>query len=75
MNAEEHRVACPSCGSTAVIHYVYGMPTAEYMHEEEGEPDIVFMGCLIVPDAVATRCRQCGRTEPVVEDQEQSPAS
>lgn len=69
MTAVQQPIACPVCGSAAVARHVYGMPTAEYAREVEGDPDFVLMGCLIVPDAVATRCRECGRTEPLQPEQ------
>ena len=53
--------ACGRCGSTALHHVVYGMPTMELFDEAERRPDLSLGGCCIGPDDWSTECVTCGQ--------------
>lgn len=50
---------CPKCGSTRVVPYLYGMPSAEAW-EEEKRGRLVLGGCCINEDSPDFHCKICG---------------
>lgn len=61
MTNETEVPACGRCGSTALHHVIYGMPTMELFDEAERRPDLSLGGCCIGPDVWTTECVTCGQ--------------
>jgi hypothetical protein len=61
MTSETEVPACGRCGSTALHHVIYGMPTMELFDEAERRPDLSLGGCCIGPDVWTTECVTCGQ--------------
>ena len=61
MTAETEVPACGLCGSTALHHVVYGMPTEELFEEAEQRPDLRLGGCCLEPGQWSTECLTCGQ--------------
>jgi hypothetical protein len=53
--------ACGQCGSTALHHVIYGMPTVDLFDEAERRPELSLGGCCIGPDEWTTECVSCGQ--------------
>lgn len=53
--------ACGRCGSTALHHVSYGMPSYELLEEGERRPDLRLAGCCVDPGAWTTECLTCGQ--------------
>lgn len=53
--------ACGQCGSTALHHKVFGMPTEDLFEEAERRPDLRLAGCCIDPGDWSTECVSCGQ--------------
>ena len=53
--------ACGLCGSTALHHVAYGMPSMELVDEAERRPDLRLGGCCISPSDWTTECLTCGQ--------------
>ena len=53
--------ACGRCGSTALHHVVYGMPTVDLFEEAGRRSDLSLGGCCIGPDDWSTECVTCGQ--------------
>lgn len=53
--------ACGRCGSTALHHRVYGMPSAELFEEAERRRDLRLAGCCVMERDWTTECVTCGQ--------------
>jgi len=53
--------ACGRCGSTALHHVVYGMPTVDLFEEADRRSDLSLGGCCIGSDDWSTECVSCGQ--------------
>ena len=51
---------CPACGSSHVVHLVYGLPTPDSM--ERAPSWVRFAGCTIEPDMHNRECHSCGHS-------------
>ena len=61
MTNETEVPACGRCGSTALHHVAYGMPTRGLFEEAGRRSDLSLGGCCIGPDDWATECVTCGQ--------------
>lgn len=55
--------ACGRCGSTALHHKVFGMPTPETFEEAGRRPDLALAGCCVMEGDWTTECVTCGQRE------------
>lgn len=53
--------ACGLCGSTALHHVAYGMPTMDLVDEADSRPDLRLGGCCISSETWSTECLTCGQ--------------
>ncbi len=53
--------ACGICGSTALHHVAYGMPSMAMRDEASRRPDLRLGGCVIGSDRWSTECLTCGQ--------------
>lgn len=61
MTNETEVPACGRCGSTALHHVVYGMPTVDLFEEADRRPELSLGGCCVGPDVWTTECVTCGQ--------------
>ena len=61
MTNETEVPACGRCGSTALHHVAYGMPSMELVDEADRRPNLRLGGCCIGPDEWSTECVTCGQ--------------
>ncbi len=50
--------SCPKCGSTDFSIYVYGLPSENAIKYKD--PDVIFGGCVLWPNAPQYHCNGCG---------------
>ena len=53
--------ACGICGSTALHHIAYGMPSPQLRDEAHSRPDLRLGGCVISSEKWSTECLTCGQ--------------
>lgn len=61
VQASAEVTACAICGSTALHHVAYGMPSMDLVDEAESRPDLRLGGCCISRDHWSTECLTCGQ--------------
>src|SRR5262245_8534983 len=55
--------ACGRCGSTALHHMAYGMPSHELLEEAQHQPDLQLAGCVVREGDWSTECLTCGQRQ------------
>lgn len=60
--------ACGRCGSTALHHVAYGMPSGDLVDEAGRRSDLRLGGCCIEPGDWSTECLTCGQRGYLVDD-------
>jgi hypothetical protein len=55
------RPACGRCGSTALHHRAFGLPTPELFDEAERRPDFALGGCIVMEGDWTAECVTCGQ--------------
>mgnify|MGYP006268599285 CR=1 FL=1 len=53
--------ACGQCGSTALHHVAYGLPSLEMVEELGSRPGVRLGGCCVSRDDWSTECLTCGQ--------------
>jgi hypothetical protein len=53
--------ACGQCGSTALHHQVFGMPTLELLDESRRRPELRLTGCCVTDGDWSAECVTCGQ--------------
>jgi len=61
MTTRDEVTACGRCGSTALHHVAYGMPSMDLVDEAQHRPDLSLGGCCIGPGDWSTECLSCGQ--------------
>lgn len=54
---------CAKCGSPRLRQRIFGLPGEDMIQAVAHNPDLELGGCLLVPDAWVTRCKDCGHEE------------
>jgi hypothetical protein len=60
--------ACGRCGSTALHHVAYGMPSMDLVDEAQHRPDLRLGGCCVGPEDWSTECLTCGQRKYLDDD-------
>jgi hypothetical protein len=56
------------CGSTALHHVAYGLPSMDLVDEAQRRPDLSLGGCCIGPESWSTECLTCGQRRYLEDD-------
>lgn len=75
MTTGDEVTACGRCGSTALHHVAYGLPSMGLVDEAQRRPDLSLGGCCIGPEAWSTECLTCGQRRYLGDDSSEWPTA